>query len=213
VLAAASTAALVTFGDSITDGARSTPDTDQSWPSVLAQRVLNSNVAVVNQGISGNRVLRDGAGVNALARFDRDVLAVPGVKWVMLLESINDIGIGTRQNASPSDAVTADDLIAGLRQLAERAHMHGIRVIGCTILPYEGAAYYSEAGEVIRQAVNRWIRGGSAFDAVVDFDQLTRDPSNPKHLSAEVDSGDHLHPGDAGYKKMAEYIDLKLFKH
>jgi lysophospholipase L1-like esterase len=214
VLAPPETAAVVTFGDSITDGARSTPDTDRSWPSQLAKRLKENgvnNVAVLNHGISGNRVLRDGAGINALARFDRDVLAMPGVKWVMLLEGINDIGQGARANANPNDAVDADMLIAAMRQLVERAHAHGIKVIGCTVLPYEGAAYYSENGEVIRQAVNQFIRNGGVFDAVVDFDAVTRDPANPKRFRPEHDSGDHLHPGDAGYKAMADAIDLSLF--
>jgi lysophospholipase L1-like esterase len=214
VLAPADTRAIVAFGDSITDGARSTPDADRSWPSVLAQQLLQGDdhirLAVVNQGISGNRVLRDGAGVNALARFDRDVLSVSGVRWLVLLESINDIGNGMRQNASPNDAVTTDDLIGGLQQLAERAHMHGIRVIGGTLLPYEGAAYYSEAGEVMRQAVNGWIRTTGVFDAVVDFDSITRDKANPKHLREDADSGDHLHPSDAGYKAMAEAVAYEL---
>ncbi len=215
VLAPMDTAAIVAFGDSITDGARSTPDADRSWPSFLAQRLLSTrdraNIAVVNEGISGNRVLRDGAGVNALARFDRDVLSVSGVKWVMLLESINDIGNGTRQNASPNDAVTSDDLIAGLKQMVERAHMHGIKVVGCTLTPYEGAAYYSDSGQVMREAVNNWIRTSGAVDAVADFDAATRDPNNPKRFSPDSDSGDHLHPSDAGYKAMAEAIDLAIF--
>jgi lysophospholipase L1-like esterase len=215
VLAPAETGAIVTFGDSITDGARSTPDADRSWPSFFAQRVLSNgglNLAVVNEGISGNRVLRDNAGPNALARFDRDVLSVSGVKWLTIMESINDIGQGARQNANPSDVVTADDLIAGLRQMVERAHIHGVKVIGCTLTPFQGAAYYSENGEVIRSAVNNWIRSSGAFDAVVDFDAATRDSENPKRFRADVDSGDHLHPGDAGYKVMAEAIDLSIFK-
>ena len=207
-------AAIVTFGDSITDGAVSTPNTDRSWPSFLARRLAASggaNIAVLNQGISGNRLLRDGAGVNALARFDRDVLAQPGVKWLMILEGINDIGIGSISNMP----VSSDDLIAALKQLIERAHEHGIKAIGCTLTPYEGAAYYSESGELVRMAVNQWIRassnGAGAFDAVVDFEAATRDPDHPKQLRPGFDNGDHLHPNDAGYQAMANAIDLSIF--
>jgi len=214
VLAPADAAALVTFGDSITDGARSTPNTDSSWPSVLARRLAantaTQNVAVLNQGISGNRVLRENAGTNALARLDRDALAQTGVKWMIFMEGINDIGQGLRANAPADQAVTADDLIGGLKQVIERAHSHGIKAIGATLTPFSGAAYYSDAGETVRQAVNQFIRSG-AFDAVVDFDAVTRDPENPKVFKAEYDSGDHLHPGDVGYKAMADSIDLSLF--
>jgi lysophospholipase L1-like esterase len=212
VAAPADAAALVTFGDSITDGATSTPDTNRSWPSYLAARLsanaATANIAVVNQGISGNRVLRDGAGVNALARFDRDVLSVPGVKWVSIMESINDVGIGSR---TPAEAVTADDLITGLKQLADRAHMRGIKVIGCTLTPYEGAAYYSEPGEQIRTAINQWIRTSGAFDAVFDFDKVEQDAANPKQFRAGFNTTDHLHPNDTGYKAMADSVDLTLF--
>ncbi len=214
VAAAPNAAAIVAFGDSITDGATSTANTDRSWPSFLAQRLAangGANIAVLNQGISGNQVLRDGAGVNALARFDRDVLAQPGVKWMTILESINDIGIRLRAGAPAADAVTADDLIAGLKQMIERAHEHGIKVIGCTLTPFEGAAYYSDAGEQVREQVNDWIRSGGAFDAVVDFDAVTRDPANPKQIRADFNIKDHLHPNDAGYKAMADAIDLALF--
>jgi lysophospholipase L1-like esterase len=214
VLAPPDSAALVTFGDSITDGARSTPNTDSSWPSVLARRLAANpatlNVAVLNQGISGNRVLRENAGTNALARLDRDALAQSGVKWMIFMEGINDIGQGLRANAPGDQMVTADDLIGGLKQVIERAHSHGIKAIGATLTPFSGAAYYSDAGETVRQAVNQFIRSG-AFDAVVDFDAVTRDSENPKVFKAEYDSGDHLHPGDAGYKAMAESIDLSLF--
>ena len=181
VLAPASTGLIVAYGDSITDGATSTVDTDHSWPSLLAARLAKAgvtNLAVVNQGISGNRVLRDNAGVNALARFDRDVLSQDGVKWLMIMEGINDIGQGTR------DPVTVDELIAAQRQLIERAHMHGIKVVGCTLTPYKGAAYYSEEGEVMRQALNTWIRTSGAFDATVDFEAATKDINDPKTIRA-----------------------------
>lgn len=213
VAAGPDAAAIVAYGDSITDGATSTPDTNRSWPSFLAQRLAASrgaNIAVLNQGISGNQILRDGAGVNALARFDRDVLAQPGVKWMTIMEGINDIGLGLRAGPAPG-AVTADDLIAGLKQMIDRAHEHGIKVIGCTLTPFEGAAYYSDAGEQVREQVNQWIRTGGAFDAVVDFDAVTRDPANPKQIRADFNIRDHLHPNDAGYKAMADAIDLSLF--
>jgi lysophospholipase L1-like esterase len=208
VVAAPDAAAIVTFGDSITDGAVSTPDTDRSWPSFLARRLAaaGANIAVLNQGISGNRLLRDGAGVNALARFDRDVLAQPGVKWLTVLEGINDIGL-----SSASDPVTSDDLIGALKQIIERAHEHGIKVIGGTLTPFEGAAYYSESGEQIRMAVNQWIRTSGAFDAVVDFDLVARDPEHPKQFKPGFNNGDHLHPNDAGYQAMANAIDLSVF--
>jgi lysophospholipase L1-like esterase len=214
VAAAPDAAAIVTFGDSITDGATSTPNTDRSWPSFLARRLAangGGNIAVLNQGISGNRLLRDGAGINALARFDRDVLAQPGVKWMTILEGINDIGLGLREGAATEDAVTADDLNGALKQLIDRAHAHGIKVIGCTLTPFEGAIYYSEAGEQIREAVNQWIRTGGAFDAVIDFDAITRDPDHPKQIRPAYNISDHLHPNDAGYQAMADAIDLSLF--
>ncbi len=210
VLAPPDAAAIVTFGDSITDGAVSTPNTDRSWPSYLARRLSAAgatNIAVLNQGISGNQLLRDGAGVNALARFDRDVLAQPGVKWLMILEGINDIGIGSMSNMP----VSADDLIGALKQLIERAHEHGIKVIGCTLTPYEGAAYASESGEMVREAVNQWIRASGAFDAVVDFEAATRDPEHPRQFRPGFNNGDHLHPNDAGYQAMADAIDLSIF--
>ena len=212
VLAPAATGLIVAFGDSITDGATSTPDTDSSWPSFLARRLLanpaTSSFAVVNQGISGNRILRDNAGANALARFDRDVLSQAGVKWVVILEGINDIGVGMR---TPAETVTPEEVIGGLKQLIERAHLHGVRVVGATLTPYLGAPYYSDAGEVTRVAVNQWIRTGGAFDAVVDFETVTKDPDNPKQLRPAYNIMDHLHPNDAGYKAMAEAVDLKIF--
>ena len=214
--AAKNAAAIVAFGDSITDGATSTPDTNRSWPSQLADRLgankATANVAVVNEGISGNRLLNDGAGVSALARFDRDVLALPGVKWLIVLEGINDIGIGGRPGAEPPDVVTADDLIAAHKQIIERAHAHGIKVIGATLTPYVGAAYATDTGEKMREAVNDWIRTSHAYDAVVDFDAAVQDPANPKQILAKFNIRDHLHPNDDGYKAMAAAIDFSLFK-
>jgi lysophospholipase L1-like esterase len=216
VLAPETTGAIVTFGDSITDGAHSTPDANHNWPSFLAQRLLanraTANIAVVDEGIIGNRVLRDGLGTNALARFDRDVLSQPGVRWVTLLEGINDIRNGTRTGAPPNDVLSsAEEVIAGLNQMAERAHLHGIKVIGCTLTPYGGGEYFSDTAEAFRQAVNRWIRTSGVFDAVVDFDAVARDPNNPTHIRPDFDAGDHLHPNDAGYQAMANAIDLSIF--
>src|SRR5262249_12355135 len=217
VMAPSDAAAIVAFGDSITDGATSTNDGDHSWPSALAARILPASgapkLAVLNQGISGNRLLADGAGVNALARFDRDVLGMSAVKWVMILEGINDIGVttSTRGNGPPPNPVTSDELIGAMKQMIDRSHAHGLKVVGCTLTPYEGAAYYSEKGEEVRQAVNRWIRTGGAFDAIVDFDKATQDPANPKTFKMGFNNGDHLHPNDAGYKAMADAVDLKVF--
>ena len=215
VMAPPEAAAIVTFGDSITDGATSTVDADRSWPAFLAARLAanpaTAKLAVLNEGISGNRLLRDNAGQNALARLDRDVLSQPAVKWMTLLEGINDIGRASGPGAPATEAVTSDDLIGAMRQIIQRAHAHGIKVIGCTLTPYAGATYYSEAGEVMRQEVNRWIRTGGAFDAVVDFEAVVRDPSNPKQFRPDFNERDHLHPTDAGYKAMAEAFDLGIF--
>jgi lysophospholipase L1-like esterase len=215
VIAPRDAAAIVAFGDSITDGATSTPDADRSWPSQLAQRLAankaTANIAILNEGISGNRLLNDGAGVSALARFDRDVLAHPGVKWLIVLEGINDIGIGSLSGGDPSDAVTADDLIAAHKQIIERAHAHGIKVIGATLTPYIGSGYAGDKGEAMRQAVNQWIRTGGAYDAVVDFDAVVQDPANTKQIRPSYNIRDHLHPNDDGYKAMADAINLSLF--
>jgi lysophospholipase L1-like esterase len=215
VMAPSDAAAIVAFGDSITDGATSTPDTNRSWPSQLAQRLLadpaTAHIAVVNEGISGNRILRDGAGVSALARFDRDVLGQSGVKWLVIMESINDIGQTLRASAAPSDSITVSDLTAVIHQMVERARAHGIKVFGATLTPYEGAAYYSQKGEEVREAFNQWVRTSGEFDAVFDFDAVTRDSNNPKTFRAEYNLRDHLHPNDAGYKAMADSIDLSMF--
>ncbi|WGF87453.1 SGNH/GDSL hydrolase family protein [Marinivivus vitaminiproducens] len=212
--------AIVTFGDSITDGTSSTPDANHRWPDFLAERLVEAgaNVAVVNQGISGARVLRDRMGVNALARFDRDVLSHPHADTVILLMGINDIGWpGTLLTPKGEPAPSAEDIIGGYEQLIARAHGNGMRIIGATLTPFENTfegnplfGYYNEEKEAKRQAVNAWIRESGAFDGVIDFDAAVRDPANPKHIRAEFDSGDHLHPQDAGYEAMADAVDLEL---
>jgi lysophospholipase L1-like esterase len=211
VLAPADSATIVTLGDSITDGAKSTPDADRMWPARLAARLqankATANIAVDNQGISGNRLLQDGAGVAALARLDHDVLLQSGAKWVMILEGINDIGNQTRINTG----LKSEDLIGALRQIVDRAHTRGIKVIGCTLTPYKGAGYYSEDGEVMREAENDFIRHSGIFDGVVDFDAAVRDPNDPKSFRQDMQSGDQLHPSDAGYQVMADAIDLSIF--
>ena len=206
--------AIVAFGDSITDGAASTVDTNSRWPDVLARRLLASpapaRVAVLNAGIGGNRVLSEGtygSGINALARFETDVLSQTGVTHVIVMEGINDIG-NARQNPTP----TAEDLIAGHKQLIARAKSRGLKILGATLTPFWGANYYTDVGEAKRQALNDWIRTGNAYDGVVDFDKATRDPGDPKKFLAAYDSCDHLHPSDAGYKAMGEAIELQLFR-
>jgi lysophospholipase L1-like esterase len=206
---AAAAGTIVTLGNSITDGALSTRDANARWPNVLAERLLHSGEpprGVANAGISGGRVLTYGAGPSALARFDRDVLAVPGVTHVILLEGINDIG------RAPVDGVTADDLIFGYRQLIARAHDRGVKIIGATLTPAGPRRNFSPAQEEIRTAVNRFIRTSGEFDAVIDFDAVTRDPADPRRFLPAYDSGDHLHPGDAGYRAMGDAIDLTLVR-
>lgn len=214
VRASGNSASVVAFGDSITDGAASTRDGNARWPDVLARRLQaekkTANLGVLNEGIGGNRILHDRTGPSALARLDRDVLAQAGVKYLVIMEGINDIGNATSPT-NPRDPVTAEDIIAGLSQLATRAHTHGIKVFGATLTPYVGAGYQSAEGETIRQAVNNWIRKTNQFDGVIDFDNITTDPTHPGMFLPLDDSGDHLHPGDAGYKSMGESIDLKLF--
>jgi lysophospholipase L1-like esterase len=208
-------AAVVAFGDSITDGAYVTENSNHRWPDDLAVRLHNNsataNLSVLDEGIGGNCVLIHCVGTNALARFDRDVLAAPGVKYIIILESINDIGTLHEPNR-PDYKLTAEDLEQGLMQLVARAHEHGIKVFGATLTPYQGAGYYTDKGEAIREAVNSWILTGNVFDGVIDFDKATRDPANPRVYAAKDDSGDHLHPGDAGYVDMANSIDLNLFR-
>ncbi len=213
---------IVALGDSITDGTTSTVDGDRSWPSGLARRLAakGMNMAIVNQGISGNQLRHDGAGVSALARFDRDVLAMPGVTHLIVLIGINDIGwpgaqMGGRLLADPSLLPTAEDLVVGYQQLISRAHMHGIKTIGATLTPFGGTAvpgYYSESKEALRLAVNQWIRTSRAFDAVIDFDAALRDPAHPEQVQRNHVSKDNIHPNDAGYQVMADAVDLKLFK-
>jgi len=221
-LGAEGSSTLVAFGDSITDGARSTVDANHRWPDILAERLRTRRggkpIGVLDAGIGGNRVLFDPTnvrfGVNALARFDRDVLAQPGVKYVIVLEGINDLG-HPGSSAPLSETVSADDIIAGLKQMIERAHEHGLKIFGATLTPFEGTTiqgYFSPEKEAKRKAVNEWIRSGKAFDGVIDFDKAARDPQHPDRMLPANDGGDHLHPGDAGYKAMAEAIDLSLFK-
>jgi lysophospholipase L1-like esterase len=213
VIASGKGASIVAFGDSITDGAHSTRDANARWPDILARRLQTdkrtADLSVLNEGIGGNRVLHDDTGPSALARFDRDVLAQPGVKYLIIMESINDIGRAT--GVTPPDVVTAADLIVGLSQLATRAHTHGIKVIGATLTPFVGAKYQTPEGEVMRQAVNQWIRTTNQLDGVIDFDKTTQDLTHPGMFLPLDDSGDHLHPSDAGYKAMGDSIDLKLF--
>lgn len=208
-------AAIVTFGDSITDGAHATQDANRRWPDVLAARLQadkrTANLGVLNEGIGGNRVLHDGYGPSALARFDRDAIAQSGVKYLIILEGINDIG-RLKDPHEPGDKITADDLIFGLAQLVTRAHQHGIKVFGATLTPYMGAGYSSPQGEAVRQAYNNWIKTSGIFDGVIDFDKITLDPEHPDMFLPEDDSGDHLHPGDAGYKAMGDAVDLSLFR-
>jgi lysophospholipase L1-like esterase len=222
---------VVAFGDSVIDGDGSTVDADLNWPGDLIRRLgktpEGSKVAIVNAGIVGNRLLSDcflaSAGcfsVSALARFDRDALALPGVTHIVLLEGINDIGfpgakIGESYLAAPMDVRTAEELLGAYRQLISRAHAHGVKLIAATITPFEGVdvpGYYSESKEAIRQTVNKWIRTSGSFDAVIDFDAVLRDPDHPSRLLPRFASEDHLHPNDLGYQAMADAIDLAIFK-
>ncbi|MEO8302681.1 MAG: SGNH/GDSL hydrolase family protein [Betaproteobacteria bacterium] len=203
-------AAIVALGDSITDGYHSTADADRRWTNRLSERLQArkgaSKRAVLNAGITGNRVLHNLEGTNALARLDRDVLVQSGARYLIVLQGINDIGI-------PGSA-TAAEIIAGHRQIIDRAHALGLKVYGGTLTPFQAylpGLYYTPDGEVMRQAVNQWIRTSKAYDAVIDFDKALRDPRNPAILLAAYDSGDNLHPNDAGYKAMADAVDLRLF--
>jgi lysophospholipase L1-like esterase len=217
VASAKDTSAIITFGDSITDGTRSTPDANHRWPNLLAERLTqrHAKLSVVDEGIAGNRVLHDFVGPNALARFDRDVLTQAGAGYVTVLLGINDIGDISRVLAGsglPAQPVTAEEIIAGHKQMIARAHQQGLKIVGCTLTPFEGAAYFTPDGETKRQAVNQFIRTGGTYDGVIDFDAVVRDPEHPARILAVYDSGDHLHPNDAGYKAMADSIDLSIFK-
>lgn len=200
---------IVAIGDSITEGTRETPEDRRNWPDRLAER-LGPNWAVVNSGISGNRLLHDVSGENALARFDRDVLSVAGVTHVIVLEGINDIGRRI-QPGYTGEGVSAEEMIAGYKQLIARAHARGLKIYGGTIMPFKGAGYYDAAGEAQRQAVNKWIRTSGAFDGVIDFDAAVRDPARPTRFRPDYHRGDYLHPNEAGYRAMGDAIDLKLF--
>jgi len=204
---------IVTLGDSLTDGMNSTLDANKRWPDRLAERLLDRRrphlLSVVNEGISGNRVLHDVFGPDALARFDRDVIAQSGVAFVTLLQGTDDIGLSA---IVPSQVVTPDQIIQGYRQLIERAHVKHVRIFGATLTPLEGARLYTPAIEANRQALNAFIRTSGEFDDVLDFDFVTRDPTHPTRLLPSYDSGDHIHPNDAGYKAMADSIDLSVFE-
>lgn len=202
---------LVTLGDSITEGVGSTPNAEMGWPEQLAARLASRNGAwsVVNMGIGGGRLLHESTGPSALSRFDRDVLSVPGVAAVVILEGINDIG-RPAQPGYAGEAVTSGELISAYRQMIERAHARGLKVYGGTLLPYAGAGYFTQDGEAKRQAVNSWIRGGGAFDGVIDFEAAMKDPERPDRIRSDLHRGDSLHPNDKGYGVMAEVADQAL---
>jgi len=212
-------AAIVTLGDSITDGHAATTNGNDRWPDVLAERLQalakTRTLGVLNQGIGGNHLLTDGLGPNALARFDRDVLAPSGAKYVILLEGVNDLGGLTRiaEVSQQEHDTLVHRILDAYRQIVLRAHDREIKVIGATILPYTGSDYYHPGplSEADRQTINQWIRTPGNFDAVIDFDKVTRDPAHPDRLLPAYDSGDHLHPSPAGYRAMGEAIPLSLF--
>ena len=209
---------IVAFGDSITDGYQSTADSNRRWPDYLANRLTaaHRNIAVVNEGIGGNRIWHDAIpgrlvfGPNGLSRFDRDAITVTGATHIVVLLGINDIG-HAGPATHPEEQVSAEEIVAGLKQFALRAHAHGIRIIGGTLTPYAGAAYFDAQGEEKRERVNAWLRTASDFDGLIDFDAAIRDPAMPNQIKTPYDSGDHLHPSDAGYKAMAAAINLALF--
>lgn len=212
-------AAIVALGDSITDGHAVADNTDARWPDDLARRLQSSpptrRLSVLNVGTGGNRLLRYGLGPDALARFDRDVLAQTGVRYLIVLEGVNDLGTATRLApiSAAQHTLLVHQMIGAYQQIILRAHAHGIIVIGGTITPYGGSDYYhpSAANEADRQALNAWIRQPGHFDAVIDFDRVVRDPKHPDRLLPAYDSGDHLHPSPTGYRAMAAAIPLALF--
>lgn len=213
---------IVAFGDSITDGVGSTAGANTRWPDILANRLqaAGKHWAVANSAISGNRILSPGMGESALARFDEDVLSLPNVKYMIVFEGVNDIGnrFGRRGPNQPNfpgldqPEITVEQMIAGYKQLIERAHDKGIKVIGSPIGPYKGAGYWTEEGEAARQKINDWIVKGGAFDGVVRLDTAFADPADPLQMREGYHMGDHLHGTDAGLKAVGESIDLKLFK-
>ena len=208
--------AIIAFGDSITEGYATTFGSHSNWPDLLAERLQAEpdlkNWSVINTGISGNRVLRNGAGEAAVARFTDDVLSRPGAKWVIVLESINDINMSIMPGMPAEQTATAGQIIAGLGQLVERAHLHGLKIAGGTVMPTRGLPFYTEQGEAMRQQVNQWIRTSGRFDAVIDFDAATRDPADPLRINPAFDPGDHVHPNDAGNRAMSDAIDLDIFR-
>ena len=233
VFAPRQTMTILALGDSITDGVGAEQGDYHDWPNLLANRLAAQKglpeMAVVNTGIGGNRVLHDGAGISTLARFDRDVLARPGIGGIILLEGINDIGWPSMKLSAPGpggpagrnasteshfakELVDAQDIIAGYQQIIDRARQHGIKVFIATMLPYEGADYYTEDGEAIRAAVNQWIRTSSTVDGYIDFDKAVRDPGHPKRFRDGYHSGDNLHPSALGYKAMADAVDLAMLR-
>jgi lysophospholipase L1-like esterase len=211
---------IVVLGDSITDGHGATTNGNNRWTDVLARRLQGSrhtrNIGVSNQGIGGNHLLTDGLGPNALARFDRDVLAQAGVRWLIVFEGVNDLGGLSRLGEVPTSEHVrrVEQVLAAYQQIITRAHAHRIRVIGATITPYIGSDYYHPGplSEGDRQAVNGWIRAVGHFDAVIDFDAVVRDARQPDRLRADFDCGDHLHPSPGGYRAMGESIPMALFK-
>jgi lysophospholipase L1-like esterase len=225
--------ATLALGDSITDGVGAKQGDYNDWPDLLAKRLVAQKslpaMAVVNTGIGGNRVLHDGAGISTLARFDRDVLAQPGIANIILLEGVNDIGWPRMKPPAPrpgapaqsaasmespfaKELVSAQDIIAGYQQIIDRARQHGIKVFIATLLPYEGADYYTEDGEAIRSTVNQWIRTNGAADGCFDFDKAVRDPNRPTRFRDGYHSGDNLHPSTLGYKAMADAVDLAVLR-